>query len=384
MSAPLLDVEFLKPMSINGRKPYTKYEISVTSSLHSLSWIVFKRYSDFVNLNDALITLIEANPKLQPANIILGTLPRRRIFGGMNEDVVQERKRKLQLYTKNVLKYKSLCHQDIVLEFLNVPEEVKMMMDTLKNYYRQNKYDQHNKYNNNIQRLEVLPNKHENINEQQVNTLLNKLYYQKNRSDGIKYFENWYFENGYGHGYKFNPHLIRKLLIGYDKYIGLMQSCKHINTKPSSKTALRLLVKLFDIERNKYARIFINVFINLNPEIYREMDLHRHIVDYINDDAFEIICIFINYLPHLNYKMYVNSQEAFYQFLEWNTIQSNSYVVGELYNVDKQEIDEKQIKHSVFDYNIYKNNPKNLINLSNIIFTKYCEFMYENDDNYRP
>ncbi len=49
----------------------------------------------------------------------------------MNEDVVQERKRKLQLCTKNVLKYKSLCHQDIVLEFLNVPEEVKMIKKLL-------------------------------------------------------------------------------------------------------------------------------------------------------------------------------------------------------------------------------------------------------------
>ena len=84
--------------------------------------------------------------------------------------------------------------------YFNVPEEVQMMILTLKTY--ENDRYKHSKSNGKHFANNVLPtsNKHQNLNQQKVNVLLNKLYYQKNRSFAIKHFEDWYFES---FGYKF-------------------------------------------------------------------------------------------------------------------------------------------------------------------------------------
>ena len=180
-STSLLDVEFVESMTINGRKPHTQYEINVYNQ--SGSWVIFKRYSDFQALNDALHHLIENDAELKRQNITLDELPRRRIFGGMSSDVVSHRKHKLETYIKSCLKYRSLCQQPQVLDFLNVPEEVKVIISSLKTTKQFKKSSKNSTFLSNTSAKPL------GMNEQKVNQLLDELVYTKDRSRAIKQFE---------------------------------------------------------------------------------------------------------------------------------------------------------------------------------------------------
>lgn len=389
----LLDVAITNANSVGGKNPYTIYELKVSSSI-TASWIILKRFRDFVALNQQLTSRITSDPDLKKGGHRLPEMPRKKKFGSMKPSVVAKRQRELELYTKTLLQNQSLRRADLLLDFLNVPEAVRQMILIQTPRRRHTTPEHDDKYEKKRQ--------HMNEDELEVDILLKKLYQQKDRVKALQRFEEWYYldrpDIG-NNGISMHPHLIRKLLKGYDRYPGLIQSCKLSHCKTAWRGSLSLLCKLMDVERNKYARMFIQVFLNLDHSLYREMDLHRHIKDSTQEDGFQIVALIHEGLPRLDPTVYVSDAESWIQYLKWSKIQHDSYIVG--INYEPEEIEKE---NEIFNVNLYKqieekkkddigkkknndnNNNKYQFNynkLSKEIFERYEDFAYESDEEYR-
>lgn len=389
----LLNVTFTTANSVRGRKPYTVYELRVSSSI-TPSWIILKRFRDFAALHGQLSERLTSDKDLRKQGPIrLPLMPKKKKFGSMRKDVVDARQKKLEEYVRQLLRNQSLRRTDLVMDFLNVPEAVRQMilLQTPRRRPTPTHDDEKSKIN------------HKNMNEDEfeVDILLKKLYQQKDRVRALQRFESWYYmDRGPDigmNGISMHPHLIRKLLKGYDRYPGLIQSCKMSHCKTAWRGSLSLLCKLMDVERNKYARMFIQVFLNLDHSLYREMDLHKHIKDSTQEDGFQIVSLIHEGLPRLDPTVYVSDAESWIQYLKWSKIQHDSYIVGVNYEPEEIEKD-----NEMFNINLYKklsnddddeekksskkrNNTDqfNHIKLGNVIFDKYQDFAFESDDEYR-
>ena len=270
--ANLLNVEFTAANAVRGKKPYTVYEMRVSSSI-TPSWIILKRYRDFDALNVQLLDRIASDPELsKQSRDNLPALPKRKLFNYMKANVVSSRQSKLEEYVRHLLRNPSFRRTDLLMDFLSVPEAVRQMILIQTPNQRRSIKGIHGDD-------KKLGKHHLNEDEFEVDLLIKKLYAQKDRVKALIRFEEWYFMErpGGNHGISLLPNLIRKLLKGYDRYPGLIQSCKLSHSKTAWRGSLNLMCKLMDVERNKYARSFLHVFLRLDHSLYREMDLHRHI-----------------------------------------------------------------------------------------------------------
>eukprot|EP01084_Bolivina_argentea_P175230 303500_1 len=392
----LLNVSFTSADTVQGRKQYTLYELRVSSSI-TPSWIILKRYSDFNLLNEQLIKRLQSDSQLRLQKNSLATMPKKKKFGNMKQDVIDKRKLKLEEYIRTLLRNEKLRRTDLVMDFLSVPEAVRQMILI-------STPDDRSKYGSDIDdQKSLIGGTKLNEDEFEVETLIKKLYQKQDRVKALFRFEEWYFYDRGGvdidtsHGVSMHPHLIRKLLKGEKRYPGLIQSCKLSHCKTAWRNSLSLLCKLVDVEQNKYARMFIQVFLNIDHSLYREMDLHRHIKDSTQEHGFQIVQLIHEGLPRLDPTVYVADAESWIQYLKWSKIQNDSYIVG--INLEPEQIEKEQsffnIKHYLKPINKQEheqefiNNYKkqeeefNYKKLSLDIFEKYEDFSFEPDDEYR-
>lgn len=324
----LLNVTFTAADAVRGHKqrPYIVYELRVSSSITG-AWIILKRYNDFSALNEQLRNRLQTESEFKGQKNRLPAMPEesfiRRRFHNMNQDFIEQRQAKLQEYIRHLLRDSVMRRTDLVMDFLNVPNAVRqqILSQTPKRQFTPTQDES-----------DLGKRAHVNEDELEVDLLLKQLYQGKDRVKALKRFERWYYlDRGPDlgmNGVSMHPHLIRKLLKGYDRFSGLIQSCKQGQCKTAWRGSLSLLCKLLDVERNKFARMFQQVFLNLDHSLYREMDLQRHIKDSTQEDGFQIVALIQQGVPRLDPTVYVSDPESWIQYVEWTKIQRDSYVVS--------------------------------------------------------
>lgn len=220
--------------------------------------------------------------------------------------------------------------------------------------------------------------------EREVNLLLKELSLQKNRVRALGKFEKWYFEKATAKKEPPNmrPDLIKKLYTGDETHQGLVHSCRLLHSKVAWRASISLLVRLLDIERNKYARIFQEVFLTLQQGLYKEMYLHQHINETSQEDGFKIVQLIKNNLPQLEHKFYVPDESAWKQFEKWEKIQKDSFgVSGDGLNGRRNEwFEDNNDKSSRLAYNWKEMEYKEI---SENIFSLFRELSTESDLEYQ-
>ena len=221
--------------------------------------------------------------------------------------------------------------------------------------------------------------------EREVNLLLKELSLQKNRVRALGKFEKWYFEKATAKKEPPNMRsdLIKKLYTGDETHQGLVHSCRLLHSKVAWRASISLLVRLLDIERNKYARIFQEVFLTLQQGLYKEMYLHQHINETSQEDGFKIVQLINNNLPSIDHKFYVPDESAWKQFEKWEKIQKDSFgVVGGGLNGRRNEWfeDNDLDKSSRLAYNWKEMEYKEI---SEHIFSTFRELSAESDADYQ-
>merc|ERR1712176_464588 len=118
------------------------------------------------------------------------------------------------------------------------------------------------------------------------------------------------------------------------------------------RASISLLVRLLDIERNKYARIFQDVFLTLQQGLYKEMYLHQHINETSQEDGFKIVQLIHENLPNLEHKFYVPDDSAWRQFEKWSKIRKDSFGVNAYVNKGYDGVDGDSMMINIYQ-NLY-------------------------------
>jgi len=317
----LLSVTFTATNAVRGKRPYTIYEIEVRSS-NTLPWLLYKRYRDFDQLHTQLLKLMATNEKDMDFSNIRLNLPPKRLVRSRAPDVIKKRQKMLEEYLHKILSNQQLMRNPLILEFLTVPERLRAML-------MRRKVDAQSSGQSLIVGAGAVPEE-----EREVNLLLKELSLQKNRVRALGKFERWYFEKAMqkkerGEPLVMGQQVIRRLFIGDDARRGLVHSCRLFHSRVAWRASISLLVRLLDIERNKYARIFQEVFLSLPRGLYKEMYLHQHIKETSQEDGFKIVQLIEDNLPDLDHKFYVPDDSAWRQYQKWRAMQRDNFgVIG--------------------------------------------------------
>jgi len=94
---------------MEARAKFTIYKIQVLLEDDALGWFIFRRYTDFVNLNDQLRDLFP--------NMRLVLPPKRWIRNNYDAEFLKERQCGLQAFLNNVTCHRDLCNSLTVREF---------------------------------------------------------------------------------------------------------------------------------------------------------------------------------------------------------------------------------------------------------------------------
>eukprot|EP01084_Bolivina_argentea_P115927 206082_1 len=379
----LLSVKFTASNAVRGKRPYTIYEIEVRSST-TMPWLLYKRYRDFDNLHAQLQKLIASNKEFESLNVKLN-LPPKRLVRSMAPDVVAKRQKELEEYLQKILSNSSLVRNQLILDFLTVPESLRAMLMRRKPNNDQsnsdamgrNKRGGSESYNYNLSE-----------EEREVNLLLKELSLQKNRVRALAKFESWYFAKVKSstkskQGMNMRADLIKKLYTGDETHQGLVHSCRLLHSKVAWRASISLLVRLLDIERNKYARIFQEVFLSLQQGLYKEMYLHQHINETSQEDGFKIVQLIHDNMPSLDHKFYVPDESAWKQFEKWKKIQADSFGVsggGHKFANEWFFEEERMMKESFVYYNWKE---MEYGEISENIFSLFRELSTESDSEYQ-
>lgn len=153
----------------------------------------------------------------------------------------------------------------LILDFLTVPESLRAMLMRRKVETSDHKQNGLGRQDSDSYSASL------SEEEREVNLLLKELSLQKNRVRALGKFERWYFERVMD---KKNPpnmrqDLIKKLYTGDETHQGLVHSCRLLHSKVAWRASISLLVRLLDIERNKYAPNFREVFLDLNQGLFK-------------------------------------------------------------------------------------------------------------------
>jgi hypothetical protein len=121
--------------------------------------------------------------------------------------------------------------------------------------------------------------------------------YFANKVEALKQFENYFFDRRP----VLSPESITMLLVGRGSSdanrMGLIQTCGDLKySHIASSVSLFLLCRLLDIERNKDATQFLEVFVGIDMATLRKMQLHYHIIEEKSnrEDAFMLIDLLRN------------------------------------------------------------------------------------------
>eukprot|EP01083_Nonionella_stella_P286276 974381_1 len=342
-----------------------------------MPWLLYKRYRDFDNLHAQLQKLMTSNKELESLNVKLN-LPPKRLVRSMAPDVVAKRQKELEEYLQKILSNPSLVRNQLILDFLTVPESLRAML------MRRVKQNANNGNNIKAERKSESYVSGTSEEEREVNLLLKELSLQKNRVKALSKFEKWYFTKAISKSSSINMRadLIKKLYTGDETHQGLVHSCRLLHSKVAWRASISLLVRLLDIERNKYARLFQEVFLTLQQGLYKEMYLHQHINETSQEDGFKIVQLIKNNLPNLEHKFYVPDDSAWKQFEKWEKIQKDSFGVGRGYNSFgiNQLIHYNDGDASLWGYNWKEMEYKEI---SENIFSLFRELSTESDQEYQ-
>jgi len=328
----LLSVKFTASNAVRGKRPYTIYEIEVRSST-TMPWLLYKRYRDFDNLHAQLQKLMTSNNRDLELSTFKLNLPPKRLIRSMSQDVVAKRQKELEEYLQKILSNAQLVRNQLILDFLTVPESLRAMLMRRKqndsSSTREHDLDHRDSDSYGPSSPHSSPSQSEE--EREVKLLLKELSLQKNRVRALGKFESWYFAKATQKKDPPNmrPELIKRLYVGDETHQGLVHSCRLLHSKVAWRASISLLVRLLDIERNKYARVFQEVFLTLQQGLYKEMYLHQHINETSQQDGFKIVKLIRDALPSLEPKFYVPDDDAWRQFEKWDAMQRDSFgVVG--------------------------------------------------------
>lgn len=126
ISMPRVDSCILGKETLEQRERFTLYKIEVNNG--SKTWIIYRRYGDFVLLNKKL-------RKLYPQFRL--HLPGKRFFkDNFNKDFIDKRQRGLEVFTNNLFCHRSLVLSDPVQKFyrLNNPPQPSESLEACQSY----------------------------------------------------------------------------------------------------------------------------------------------------------------------------------------------------------------------------------------------------------
>eukprot|EP00466_Bigelowiella_natans_P009186 jgi/Bigna1/88767/estExt_fgenesh1_pg.C_380004 len=241
-----LRVKFTHYTKVRERSPYTVYEIAVQSP-STISWVIYKRYKDFDKLHNSL----KKDVRLPP-------LPPKRLFQIMEATFVENRMAQLQEYMSKVLQLPNLMRNSILIDFLKVPDSVRPMLLSDNMLNTSSASNSTKASPSGARTRPTYPGK--SIEEQKVFELVDSLRSSTNRVAAIADFEAFFF--------RARPRLSKTVT----QYLFLGQSGDQKNSG-----GLIDCCGLLDVERNKDAHTFVEVFTCLKPAKLSRMNLHKHV-----------------------------------------------------------------------------------------------------------
>jgi len=262
-----LRVKFTHYTKVRDRHPYTVYEIAVQSS-STISWVIYKRYKDFDKLH-----------KMLSKGLRLPTLPPKRLFQIMEATFVETRMAQLQEYMSKLLQLPNLMRNPVLIQFLKVPDSVKpMLLNDSSLGGGRDKGSSRKASPSGAQVRPTYPNK--SYEERRVYELVDALRQSSNQVAAITDFESYFF--------RYRPRL-SKDVIGYlflgqntgsegKNSGGLLETCgNHDYSKVASRSALDLICRLLDVERNKDAHTYVEIFVGLGTSKLCRLNIRNHI-----------------------------------------------------------------------------------------------------------
>lgn len=90
-------------------------------SSSTINWVIYKRYNDFYSLHQEL----EKLRKARNLAFSLPNLPPKRLTSSLAAEFVKKRSVELQDYVREILSNPILRQADVVLRFLQVPDNVR-------------------------------------------------------------------------------------------------------------------------------------------------------------------------------------------------------------------------------------------------------------------
>lgn len=307
----VLQVHFLNSNTVRrSRQAFTIYEIEVRSS-HSIPWVLYKRYTQFWNLNVKLQKAAQTDPKL--SRVTLPELPPKSLKA-MHQDYVEWRLKKLQEFLQKLIQIPEIVRTKAVCEFLNVPEEVRALL--------QRRTKPHNQQSGSHISHAPSPNKSLLPQEQEIMDLLTNLSLEQHKVKALGKFENFFFDKKP----RYTSEWINILFVGDEAHQGLIQACGTFShSKVARCAALNLLAKLLDIERNKEAVAFLDRFAKLDHRVFKEINLQRHILEPQTQlSAFQIARILKERIPSMPTQQYIPEIWASQEFDRWLDLQMSS------------------------------------------------------------
>ncbi len=289
------------------RHPYTMYEITVQSP-STISWVIYKRYNNFDKLHKQL-----------SKNMRLPALPPKRIFQQLDPEFIKNRMSQLQEYVRQLLKLPNLVKNPVLIEFLKVPDSVKPMLLNDNSSGAGGVKAPKLTGKSGVKPPPSYPDKSEE--ERKVYELVDALKSNPNRVAAIAVFENYFFS--------FRPRLskdaIRHLFLGHTADAsrnsgGLVQTCGNDEySKVASRAALDLICRLLDVERNKNARAYVDVFVGLNAARLRSLNIESHIREERGSrlGAFRLLSVLRERMKDTDIRAIVGDQGAAEQYFRW-------------------------------------------------------------------
>ena len=135
-----------------------------------MPWLLYKRYRDFDLLHQNVHKFIAANVHLK--NVVLPTLPPKRLVRSLAPEVVEKRRRELQQYLRKLLESDRLLKNSLLLDFLSVPESLRAMLMRSDHLHSKGR---------SLHRLSESQRDDIANDEREINELLRELALQKNR-----------------------------------------------------------------------------------------------------------------------------------------------------------------------------------------------------------
>ena len=338
----LLQVTFTANNTIRDKKSYTIYEIEIRSS-STITWVIYKRYSDFDTLHQELNTILNVSVIDK-----LPILPPKSFTNNFDQVFVEKRKQGLEIYLRGLLAIPDVVHLDLVARWLEVPDSVRAMLQQRpgaanntnasapltadSNRLPATNEDTDDKENNSFLKRMQAQKTPEDV---KIAELLIQLKKQNNKVAALRDFEVWYFEPETHQ--KFTGEQIRLLFLGDDAASGLIAGCGNFAYSDiASRASLELLCRLLDVEKNKDASIFLDYFCHLDRHYLKMLQLHLHCLKEhgSRQGAFAIVQILKERLPQLPLEVYLQDSLARQEYFRW--LECRSDISSTLNSQDNQ------------------------------------------------